>query len=67
MMTCEDLGMPFHKTNYKYGNLFITFKIKFPDSIPNNQLSAITSVLSGQKKSSTEQSELNACSEKVVL
>jgi len=32
-MTCEGLGMPFHKTNYKYGNLFITFKIKFPETI----------------------------------
>lgn len=33
MMTCEDLGMPFHKTPYKYGNLFITFNIAFPDKI----------------------------------
>ena len=33
VMTCEDLGMPFHKTPYKYGNMFITFSIKFPDRI----------------------------------
>lgn len=33
MMTCEDLGMPFHKTPYKFGNLFITFTIAFPDKI----------------------------------
>ena len=26
-MTCEGLGMPFHKTPYKFGNLFISFKI----------------------------------------
>lgn len=32
-MTCEGLGMPFHKTPYKFGNLFINFKIKFPDSM----------------------------------
>lgn len=32
-MTIEGLGMPFHKTNYKYGNLFITFTIKFPDTL----------------------------------
>ena len=31
LMTCEDLGMPFHKTPYKNGNLFIKFNIKFPD------------------------------------
>lgn len=47
--------MPFHKTNYKHGNLFITFKIKFPDSIPTNQLQTITGVLSGQKKSQQQQ------------
>ena len=67
MMTCEDLGMPFHKTPYKTGNLFITFKIKFPDSIPSNQIQTITGVLSGQKKSQQQQQELNACSEKVTL
>ena len=32
-MTCEGLGMPFHKTPYKFGNLFVNFKIKFPDKI----------------------------------
>lgn len=32
-MTCDGLGMPFHKTSYKYGNLFITFKVKFPDTV----------------------------------
>ena len=31
MMTCEGLGMPFHKTPYRFGNLFITFKVKFPE------------------------------------
>ena len=31
VMTCEGLGMPFHKTPYRFGNLFITFKIKFQD------------------------------------
>lgn len=32
-MTVEGLGMPFHKTSYKNGNLFITFNIKFPDTV----------------------------------
>jgi len=31
MMTCEGLGMPFHKTPYKQGNLFITFTVQFPE------------------------------------
>lgn len=37
-MTCEDLGMPFHKTPYKFGNLFITFTVEFPDEINQGQV-----------------------------
>lgn len=40
-MTCEGLGMPFHKTPYRFGNLFITFKVKFPDTLDNNNLKQI--------------------------
>lgn len=35
VMTCEGLGMPFYKQSYEFGNLFITFKIKFPDTLNN--------------------------------
>ena len=49
IMTCEGLGMPFHKTPYKYGNLFINFKIKFPDTLADGQVAAVKKVLSGQK------------------
>lgn len=51
-MTCEGLGMPFHKTPYKYGNLFINFKVKFPDSMETDQISAIKKVLTNQKAQS---------------
>jgi len=44
-MTCEGLGMPFHKTSYKNGNLFVTFKIAFPDSISESQAKSFTSIL----------------------
>jgi DnaJ homolog subfamily A member 2 len=33
VMTCEGLGMPFHKTPYKFGNLMISFKVKFPETM----------------------------------
>lgn len=33
VLTCEGLGLPFHKTPYKFGNLFITFSIKFPEKV----------------------------------
>lgn len=63
-MTCEGLGMPFHKTPYKFGNLFINFKIKFPESLEDGQVSAVKEVLSGQKK---EQNGLNDAAETVEL
>jgi DnaJ-class molecular chaperone len=44
-MTVEGLGMPFHKTNYKYGNLFITFKIKFPEKVSDAEAKEIQSIL----------------------
>lgn len=31
--TVEGYGMPYHKQTYKFGNLFIIFKVKFPESI----------------------------------
>ena len=33
MMTCEGLGLPFHKTPYKTGNLFVKFSVKFPETV----------------------------------
>ena len=38
MMTCEGLGLPFHKTSYKNGNLFITFNVKFPENVNQKQI-----------------------------
>lgn len=31
--TVENHGMPFHKQPYKFGNLFVIFKISFPDKL----------------------------------
>lgn len=67
IMTCEHLGMPFHKSPYKFGNLFITFKIKFPDTISQPQISSITDILKGQKKGNAEQAEISKVEEAVVL
>lgn len=36
--TVEEKGMPFHKSSYKFGNLFIIFKVTFPDKIQPAQL-----------------------------
>lgn len=45
MMTCEGLGMPFHKTPYKFGNLFITFKIVFPEQMGPTEITNMQKTL----------------------
>jgi len=47
--TIEGFGMPFHKTSYRFGNLFILFKITFPDKLQPEQISPLREALSGQK------------------
>ena len=46
VMTCEGLGLPFHKTSYEFGNLFITFNVKFPDTLNDKQMGVVEDVLS---------------------
>lgn len=45
LMTCEGQGMPFHKKNYMSGNLFVLFKIKFPESIQDENYDKILEAL----------------------
>lgn len=66
-MTCEGLGMPFHKTPYKFGNLFINFKVKFPESMDEAQMTQIQQILAEQSKSATEKAEIAGVEEQVFL
>ena len=61
--TCEGLGMPFHKTPYKHGNLFISFKVVFPNEVGEGQISQIKTLLKDMEKSKKEQAELAAIEE----
>lgn len=36
-MTIMDKGLPFHKNPYKFGNLFVLFSVKFPESMSEPQ------------------------------
>lgn len=33
LMTIPEKGLPFHKTPFKFGNLFVLFSVKFPTSL----------------------------------
>ena len=48
--TVDGKGMPFHKQPYKFGNLFIVFKITFPDTLTQAQMSKINEALSFLKR-----------------
>lgn len=43
----ENMGMPFHKKVYNYGNLFIHFKVKFPDTLDTASQDLIAAALGG--------------------
>ena len=43
--TLEGLGMPFHKLNYKNGNLFVLFKIKFPEKLGAAEVKGVRAAL----------------------
>lgn len=33
LMTILEKGLPFHKNPYKFGNLFVLFRVKFPETL----------------------------------
>lgn len=45
MFTAENLGMPFHKKTYQFGNLIFHFKVKFPTELDATQTSLIHEAL----------------------
>lgn len=49
-MTIPERGLPFHKTPFKFGNLFIMFTVKFPDSLGTSEISQLQDLLKGMKR-----------------
>lgn len=47
LKTIPDKGLPFHKQPYKFGNLFVMFKVTFPDSIPVPKVASLKAALPG--------------------
>lgn len=41
LMTIPERGLPFHKTPFKFGNLFIMFTVKFPESLGASEVSQV--------------------------
>lgn len=45
LKTIRDKGLPFHKQPYKFGNLFVSFKVEFPERLPVPALVGIRTAL----------------------
>jgi DnaJ family protein A protein 2 len=43
--TVPEKGLPFFKQAYKFGNLYIVFKVSFPKEVPQKQLDNIAQAL----------------------
>jgi len=54
-MTIEDKGLPFHKNPYKFGNLFVLFKVIFPESMGPNQIKQVNSTFADMKKKKSDE------------
>jgi len=50
LMTIPEKGLPFHKTPFKFGNLFVLFTVKFPSSLGADQVAQVEDTLKGMKK-----------------
>jgi len=48
--TVPDKGLPFHKQSYKFGNLYVIFKVEFPQTLNDGSIGQIKTALSAQKK-----------------
>jgi DnaJ-class molecular chaperone len=70
-MTVKEKGMPFHKNPFKFGNLFILFKVKLPLTITPSEQGSIRKLFqsinecslsySDREKYENEKGELKLC------
>lgn len=50
LMTIEGKGLPFHKNPFEYGNLFVLFKVKFPESLSEAQVDQVASAFGSARR-----------------
>jgi DnaJ homolog subfamily A member 2 len=58
LKTVTGKGLPFHKKAYETGNLYIIFKVSFPDHITNNQVEALKLCLHAVNKKKEEDDDM---------
>ena len=63
----QDEGMPVHGRPYEKGNLYIHFKVVFPDELSQDQVGALRSILPGPKPSAPLNGSMDVDSEQVCV
>ena len=61
----QDEGMPVHGRPYEKGNMYIHFKVVFPEELSQEQVGALRSVLPGPKPSSSLNGSMDVDAEQV--
>lgn len=49
LMTLKDLGLPFYKKSWEMGNVYVLFRVEFPKTLKDKQVSDIAKALSLKK------------------
>ena len=57
LMTIKDIGLPFHKKSYEFGNMYILFNVEFPNTLKDDQVTQLAKVLKAPKKNKDEYDE----------
>ena len=55
--TLEGKGLPFHKKSFEFGNLFIIFKVLFPDTLTKPQMSVLCKSLGKEEVDDDDMAE----------
>jgi DnaJ family protein A protein 2 len=60
LKTVPEKGLPFHKSPFRFGNLFIKFTVTFPDSIPAAKLAGLRQALPAPAQAAAEDADMDA-------
>jgi len=57
LKTLEGKGLPFHKKSFEFGNLFIIFKVIFPETLTKPQMTVLNSSLGKEEPDDDDMAE----------
>ena len=62
LKTLEGKGLPFHKKPFEFGNMFIVFKVIFPETLGTSQMGVLNAALGKEKPDEDDmQDDVETC------